>query len=117
MSLYKQHYNTRTGQWNLVSSIDTVHFKDRVANQAALPLTLNTLNDARVVDDTGHYYIWTKDASSGILSDWVDNGDFVDITWSAISGRPSSAVADIDDAVTKRHSQIYISEYKAYEVD
>jgi hypothetical protein len=104
MSKYKVIL-TPTGQLQFISAIDSVHFKDRVANQAALPLSGNALNDARVVDDTGHYYIWSKDASTGILSDWIDNGDFIDLTWGAISGKPSSSVADIDDAVSKKHTQ------------
>jgi hypothetical protein len=72
-------------------------FKERVANAAALPLLNNTKGDARITDDTGHLYAW--DGSS-----WLDQGDIIDLTWSAITGKPTSLVVDIDDAVAKKHA-------------
>jgi len=73
-------------------------FKESVANQAALPPSGNSLNDARITNDTGHLYIWDG-------TQWVDQGDIIDFQWSAIEDRPSSPVANIDDAVLKRHTQ------------
>jgi len=121
MSLYKQKINPRTGQFNLVPSNNVLTWKEGVASQANLPLAGNDLNDARLVNDTHHLYIWTKDAPIGLLTDWKDEGDIIDLNWAAISGKPSSAVGDIDDAVTKRHTQntdLYlgtqISKYSRY---
>jgi hypothetical protein len=105
MPLYKQKLNTRTGQFNLVPSYTVVHFKDGVATYADLPIVGNAIGDGRITNDTGHLYIWSIDAPIGALTDWVDQGDVVDLNWSAISGKPTSAVVDIDDAVTKRHTQ------------
>jgi len=73
-------------------------FKESVSNFAALPPSGNSLNDARITNDDGHLYIWDG-------TQWVDQGDIIDFQWSAIEDRPSSPVANIDDAVLKRHTQ------------
>jgi len=98
MSLYKQKLNTRTGQFNLVPSGLVITFKPGVANVAALPAVGNTQNDARITNDAGHLYVW-----DGVS--WIDQGDIIDLNWTAITGRPSSSVSDIDDAVSKKHTQ------------
>jgi hypothetical protein len=97
MGLYKQKLNLRTGQYNLVPTGTIITFKDGVANTSALPVSGNTLNDARITADTGHLYVWNG-------TTWVDSGDIIDLKWSAIDGKPSSSVTNIDDAVSKRHS-------------
>jgi len=98
MSNLKQKINLRTGQWNLVNDSGLLFFKPAVADEASLPLVGNTTNDARITNDTHHLYVWSGSA-------WVDQGDILDLTWSAISGKPSSSVGDIDDAVSKKHTQ------------
>ena len=104
MPQYKQKLNTRTGQFNLVPNATVLVFKESVATQNNLPLSGNTLGDARVTDDTCHLYVWSVDSSTGILSDWSDQGDIIDINWSAIIGKPNSSVADIDSAVSLKHA-------------
>jgi len=101
---YKAKINPFNGMLQLVPTNIVLAFKTGVATQASLPLSGNAVGDARIANDTGHLYVWSIESSSGLLTDWVDAGDIVDLNWSAISGRPSSAVADIDDAVGKRHS-------------
>ena len=98
MSLYKQKLNTRTGQFNLVPSNAVISFKPAVASEVNLPTEGNVANDARMTNDTQHLYVWDG-------ATWIDQGDILDLTWAAISGKPSSSVADIDDAVSKKHSQ------------
>jgi len=98
MGLYKYRINRRTGQFNLVPSNAVIMFKESVATFADLPAVGNTQNDARITDDTGHLYVWDGSA-------WIDQGDIIDLNWSAIAGKPSSAVADIDNAVSIRHNQ------------
>jgi hypothetical protein len=117
MSQYKYIINKRTGQWNLVPTNIVLAFKTGVATQSNLPLTGNTMGDARIANDTGHLYVWSIDASFGLLSDWADAGDIVDINWSAISGKPSSSPADIDDAVSKRHNFIEDTELECFRVE
>jgi hypothetical protein len=97
MGLYKQKFNPVSGSFNLVPTGTIITFKDGVANAAVLPSSGNTINDARITADTGHLYVW-----SGTV--WVDQGDIVDLKWSAIDGKPNSSVVDIDDAVSKKHS-------------
>jgi hypothetical protein len=98
MGLYRQKLNTRTGAFNLVPSNQVVFFKPGVANFASLPATGNEENDARVTNDTHHLYVW--DGTS-----WIDQGDLIDLTWASIDGKPSSTPANIDDAVSKKHTQ------------
>jgi hypothetical protein len=106
MGLYKNKINPRTGQFNLVPTNQALTWRAAVASQANLPLSGNVLYDARLVSDTQHLYIWSKDDATGLLTDWIDQGDLFDLTWAAISGKPSSAVVDIDDAVSKRHNAV-----------
>jgi hypothetical protein len=98
MANYKQKFNKRTGMWNLVNDDGVLFFKDSVANFAALPAVGNTKNDARIVNDTHHMYVWSGTA-------WVDQGDVLNIDWSTIENKPSSSVVDIDSAVSLKHTQ------------
>jgi hypothetical protein len=97
MGLFKQKFNPVSGSFNLVPTGTIITFKDGVTNAAALPSSGNTLNDARITNDTGHLYVWSG-------TTWVDQGDVINLTWSAIDGKPTSSVANIDDAVSKKHS-------------
>jgi len=98
---YNKKYNPFTGKLQFVrdsTSVDSLTFKAGVATVAALPSSGNTKNDARIVNDTHNLYVWSGTA-------WVDQGDIIDMDWSAITGKPTSSVSDIDDAVTKKHAQ------------
>ena len=96
MSQFRQKFNPLSGNFNLVPSAIIV-FKSSVANFAALPALGNEIGDARITEDNDHWYSWDGSA-------WNDQGIFVASNWENISGRPSSSVANIDDAVSKRHS-------------
>jgi len=98
MANYKQKINPRTGQFNLVNDDGILFFKASVATVGDLPTEGNTKNDTRIADDTHHMYVW--DGTS-----WIDQGDIMNIDWSAIENKPTSSVADIDDAVSKKHTQ------------
>jgi hypothetical protein len=102
---FKAKLNPFTGQLQLIPTNIVLAFKAGVATQANLPLISNAKGDARIANDSGHLYVWSIEAATGLLTDWVDAGDIVDLEWSAISGKPSSTPADIDDAVSKRHTQ------------
>ncbi len=82
---------------SLINNLIIIKFKVGVATVTDLPATGNEKNDARITNDTGHLYIWNA-------TSWVDQGDIVDLNWSALTGKPSSSVVDIDDAVSKKHS-------------
>jgi hypothetical protein len=97
MSLYKQKFNPVSGTFSLVPTATIVTFKDGVANAAALPVSGNALNDGRITADTGHLYVWNG-------TSWIDSGDIVDLKWSAIDGKPTSSVVDIDSAVSNSHA-------------
>jgi len=92
MAQYKYKLNPLTSQFNLVPSVIIV-FKASVANFAALPSVGNEVGDARITEDTDHWYSWDGSA-------WNDQGVFLASNWANINGRPSSSVADIDSMVS-----------------
>lgn len=105
---YKTKFNpfTKKLQWVLDElSIQGLTFKDGVATYNDLPITGNSKNDSRITNDTHHLYIWDTEESSGTLTNWIDQGDIIDIAWDSITGKPSSTPAQIDDAVSKRHTK------------
>jgi len=104
MSIYKAIINPFTGQLQLVPS-SIFHVKDSVSTYTALPLTGNNEHDLRVTEDTDQLYVWSIFTSSGLLTDWKLIGSTSAVDWSAITNKPLSPVGNIDDAVTKRHTQ------------
>jgi hypothetical protein len=104
MAQFKSKLNPYNGQLQIVPTNVVIAFKAGVAAYANLPIAANAIGDARIANDTGVLYVWSIDATAGQLTDWVSSGDIVDLAWAAISGRPNSTVANIDDAVTKRHT-------------
>jgi len=97
MGLYRQKLNIRTGTFNLIPSNQVITFKESVPTFADLPLVGNTSNDARITDNDGFLFVWDG-------TTWISQGDILSLKWSAIEDKPSSSVADIDDAVNKKHS-------------
>ena len=79
------------------TTASSLFFKEGVATVGDLPSTGNVEHDARFVNDTHHLYIWDGDS-------WQDQGDIIDINWATIEDKPTSTVVDIDDAVSKKHS-------------
>ena len=105
MQKYIFVFNPHTGKLQkihnedyLLNLIGQINFKAGVASVANLPTSGNIKYDARIVNDTGNLYIFDGEI-------WNDQGDIIDVDWSAISNKPSSLVADIDDAVSKKHTQ------------
>ena len=83
--LYKQGYQVDT-------NTAVVSFKEAVSTYANLPQVGNTINDARVTEDTNHLYIWNG-------TSWVDQGTPLSMTWAMIDGKPTSTPSEIDAAV------------------
>ena len=92
--------NPFAGKLQYVLDPTLVTWKPGVADAANLPASGNSDGDARLTNDDGHLHIWDADTST-----WTDQGDILDLTWAAITGKPSSSTADIDDAVTNKHVQ------------
>jgi hypothetical protein len=90
MSKYKYLLNKRSGQFNLVPTNTVISFKEGVATEESLPSSGNTEGDARITNDTGHLYVWDG-------SVWTDQGDVIDLTWDAISGKPDIHAQHSDD--------------------
>ena len=109
MAQYRQKINPRTGQYNLVPSAIIV-FKASVATFADLPLVGNIVGDARIVEDTDHWYSWDG-------TQWNDQGVFISLNWENIDGKPSSSPANIDDAVDKRHSFVEDIDLQCFRID
>jgi hypothetical protein len=82
---------------------------DIAARDALLPLTtakwvyvINATGDTTVTAG-GATYLYNPGTTSWVKAAESESMDVV-LQWSSITGRPTSAVADIDDAVTKRHA-------------
>jgi len=105
MSIYKSILNPFTGQLQLVIDSTIFQLKEAVASQANLPLTGNFENDVRITKDTDLMYTWSIALSSGTLDKWLQIGSASSVDWSALTNKPSASVSDIDDAVSKKHTQ------------
>lgn len=87
---------------------------DDIAGRDALTPTSNIfvlVKDATgdaTVDTGAALYVWDNTAT-----DWVKVMEYesmdVTVAWSSITGRPSSSVSDIDDAVFKKHAHPNLS--------
>lgn len=88
----QNEFNPLSGQFNLVNDGQILSFKPVVANEAALPPSGNNENDARIVADTGHLYVWNGSA-------WIDQGDIIDLTSSGIINDSSIPGATVNDAL------------------
>jgi hypothetical protein len=82
---------------------------DITARNAMLPLTsakwvyvINATGDTTVAAG-GATYLYNPGTTSWVKASEAESMDIV-LQWSNIVGRPSSVVADIDDAVARRHS-------------
>jgi hypothetical protein len=104
MGSYKQKLNPLTGRFNLVMDTALLKLKGTVDTVNDLPLTGNSENDCYIVKTTDRIYTWNKVDPEGILSDWVNVGSASEIDWASITNKPSSSVANIDDAVAKKHT-------------
>ncbi len=101
MASYKVKLNPFTGLLQFVldeTSVDSLTFKSGVATVGDLPPAGNTKNDARITNDTGNLYVWDG-------SNWIDQGDIIDLKWASIEDKPLSTVGNIDDAVAKKHTK------------
>jgi len=86
-------------------SSSVLRLKAPVATYNDLPLTENLENDGRFTKDTDLLYTWTLASASGTLDSWKLVGAISTMAWANITDKPSSSVADIDDAVDKKHTQ------------
>ncbi|MDD4352382.1 MAG: glycosyl hydrolase family 28-related protein [Candidatus Gracilibacteria bacterium] len=108
MGQYKRKINP-VPNTSLVPNNAAMRVRDAVASEANLPLTGNALSDARVTTDTGHLYVWSVDSATGLLTDWIDNGNFIDVSWESIANKPTSSASNIDDTVSKKHAHTNLS--------
>jgi len=105
MASYKSVLNPHTGRLTVIRSDSAFHLKESVPTYNDLPVTGNTENDVRITEDTDKMYTWGIASSSGVLADWKEIGSATSVNWDAITGKPSSTPIDIDDAVSKKHTQ------------
>lgn len=73
-----------------------------VLSQNALVLVLNATGDPSVSSGAATYFYRHSNTSFTKIAEY-ESMDVV-VQWASITGKPSSTVANIDDAVTKRHT-------------
>lgn len=93
----------------LVTSVNNIQIvPDIAARDALTPTTtifvlVQDASDDPTVTAGAATYIYDT-----VSDEWIKVAEYesmdITVTWSSISGRPSSAVVDIDDAVSKRHT-------------
>jgi len=105
MTNYTTELNPFTGKLQLVLDSTIFQLKESIDTYSNLPIVGNSENDVRITQDTDLMYTWSISLSSGLITDWLQIGSASTVDWSAIENKPSSAVADIDDAVSKKHAQ------------
>jgi len=70
-------------------------------------LVTDASDDATVASGAA-LYVWDS-----LATDWVKVAEYesmdVTVAWSSITGKPSSSVSDIDDAVSKKHAHSNLS--------
>lgn len=92
-----------------MADLDVVQIVADITARNALTLTRNAM--VLVLDATGDSTVASGAALYAFresTTSWIKLAEYesmdVTLTWGAISGRPTSAVSLIDDAVTKRHT-------------
>lgn len=88
---------------------DDITARDALSLSAdALVMVVDASDDATVTSGAA-LYAWRNSQTS-----WTKISEFesldLQLTWSALQGKPTSAVGDIDDAVSKRHAHSNKSE-------
>lgn len=93
----------------LVTAATSIHVVANIAERDSLTLSfnamvlvLNAVGDPTVASGAATYFYRHSNTSYTKIAEY-ESMDVV-VQWASINGKPSSAVVDIDDAVTKRHS-------------
>jgi hypothetical protein len=98
------------------SANDLTIVNDIAARNALLPLTtakwvyvIDATADSTVTVGGATYLYNPAGAGSWVKSSEAESMDVI-LSWANITGKPTSAVADIDDAVAKRHTHTNITQ-------
>lgn len=83
--------------------VDTIAQRNSLTPQNAQTVLVIDASADPTVTTGAASYVWRASASTWIKIAEAESMDVVQ-TWAAIQGRPTSPVASIDDAVTKRHA-------------
>lgn len=76
---------------------------------------LNATGDATVSSGSA-WYVWNNGTTTWIKVSEFESLDLT-LTWASITGKPTSSVANIDDAVAKRHTHANIAVLNLLGVD
>lgn len=94
---------------SITSSNSAIVVANIAARDALLPLTatkwvyvIDATGDATVASG-GATYLYNTTTSAWVKVSEAESLDLV-LNWTTLTGKPTSAVADIDDAVSKRHT-------------
>ena len=91
------------GGANSLEIVDDIAARDALVLDAnALVLVLNATGDPTVASGAATYAYRHSDSSWTKISE-AESMD-INFSWANLSGKPTSSVADIDDAVSKRHA-------------
>ena len=91
---------TAISQIQIVANIAA---RDALAPTTTLYVYVQDATGDATVASGGATYLYNVAGAAWVKTSEAESMD-VSLNWAALVGRPSSAVADIDDAVTKRHT-------------
>lgn len=89
--------------------VDDISARDALQpDNAARVFVVDATGDP-TVSSGGAEYMWRTSTTSWIKISETESQDLV-LAWASINGKPNSTVANIDDAVNKRHSHANMTE-------
>lgn len=95
---------------NNMQVVANITARDALApTSVTLALVLDATGDATVAAGAATYVWDTSGAGAWIKIAEYESMDVV-VTWASITGKPTSSVADIDDAVAKRHAHANLTQ-------
>lgn len=96
---------TALAGFTTIQVVADIAARDAVSpNKPIFVLVLDATADATVAAGSASY-VYDNDAAAWVKVAEYESLDVV-LSWDSIQGRPNSSVADIDDAVARRHSHV-----------
>lgn len=95
--------NASVSAANQIQVLADIAARDALTPTGAWYVYVKDATGDATVASGGATYLWDTSTSAWVKISEAESLD-ISLTWSALSGKPTSSVADIDDAVTKRHT-------------
>jgi len=95
--------NAASASANAIQVVADIAARDALAPTGSWQVFVRDATGDPTVSAGGAMYLWDTTNSAWVKTAESESLDIA-LTWSALQGKPSSSVADIDDTVAKRHT-------------